>query len=50
MRGTKWLVTDTCTSTTTRVTQGTVSVEDYVKHKRVIGAQADKRYTARKKR
>ena len=49
MRGTKWLVTDTCTSTTTRVTQGTVSVEDFVKHKRVT-VRANKRYTARKKR
>jgi hypothetical protein len=49
VRGTKWLVTDTCTSTTTRVTQGTVSVEDFVKHKRVT-VRANKRYTARKKR
>jgi hypothetical protein len=49
VRGTKWLVTDTCTSTTTRVTQGVVSVEDFVKHKKVT-VRAKKHYTARKKK
>jgi VCBS repeat protein len=49
IRGTKWLVTDTCTSTTTKVAQGTVSVRDTVK-KRTIVVRKGKSYTARKKR
>jgi hypothetical protein len=49
IRGTKWLVTDTCTSTTTKVTQGTVSVEDFVKHK-TVAVRKGKSYTARRKR
>jgi hypothetical protein len=49
VRGTKWLVQDTCTTTLTRVTQGSVSVRDAVKHKTVI-VRAGKRYTARARR
>jgi hypothetical protein len=49
VRGTKWLVTDRCTSTTTKVTQGVVSVEDFVTHKKKI-LRKGKSYTARKKR
>jgi hypothetical protein len=49
VRGTKWLVQDTCTSTLTRVATGVVAVEDFVKHKTVLIKQG-KRYTARPKR
>ena len=49
VRGTKWLVSDTCTSTTTRVTQGSVSVRDQVAKKTVV-VRAGKRYVARAKR
>ncbi len=48
VRGTTWLVQDTCTSTTTRVTKGTVAVNDFVKHKTVL-VRAPKSYTARRK-
>ena len=44
VRGTKWLVQDTCTSTLTRVTQGVVSVRDNVKRK-TITLRAGKSYT-----
>jgi hypothetical protein len=46
IRGTKWLVTDTCTTTVTRVVQGSVSVRDERLKKTVI-VRAGKRYTAR---
>jgi hypothetical protein len=46
IRGTKWLVTDTCTSTITKVTQGSVNVRDAVKRRTVI-VRAGKSYTAR---
>jgi hypothetical protein len=46
IRGTKWLVTDTCTSTITKVTQGSVNVRDAVK-KRTVIVRAGKSYTAR---
>jgi hypothetical protein len=49
IRGTKWLVTDTCTTTTTKVTQGTVAVQDLVKKKTVV-VRKGKSYTARSKR
>jgi hypothetical protein len=49
VRGTKWLVQDTCTSTLTRVTQGVVAVQDFVKGKTVVVRQG-KRYTARAKK
>jgi hypothetical protein len=44
--GTRWLVEDRCTSTTTRVVQGRVSVRDFVKKKTVI-VRAGKKYVAR---
>ena len=46
VRGTRWLVTDRCTSTTTRVTQGVVTVRDLEKRKNVI-VRAPRSYTAR---
>jgi hypothetical protein len=48
VRGTTWLVQDTCTSTLTKVTKGTVAVNDLVKHKTVI-VRAGKSYTARRR-
>jgi CSLREA domain-containing protein len=47
--GTKWLVEDRCTSTLTRVTQGRVSVRDFVK-KKTVTVRAGKKYVARAKR
>ena len=44
MRGTKWLVQDTCTTTLTRVAQGVVEVEDFAKKKKVL-VKKGKRYT-----
>jgi hypothetical protein len=49
IRGTKWLVTDTCTTTTTKVTQGTVTVQDLIKNKTLV-LRKGKSYTARSKR
>jgi hypothetical protein len=49
VRGTKWLVTDTCTSTITKVSQGVVKVRDEVKKKTII-VRKGKSYTARPKR
>ena len=49
IRGTKWLVTDTCTTTVTKVSVGAVNVRDNVKGKTVI-VRKGKHYTARKKR
>ena len=49
IRGTKWLVTDTCTSTITRVAEGVVSVRDEVK-KKTIALRKGKSYTARAKK
>jgi hypothetical protein len=46
VRGTKWLVEDTCTTTLTRVAQGTVSVRDFVRKRDVI-VRRGKPYTAR---
>jgi len=48
VRGTKWLVQDSCTSTTTKVAKGTVAVNDFVKHKTVL-VRAPKSYTARRR-
>jgi hypothetical protein len=48
VRGTTWLVQDTCTTTLTRVTKGVVSVNDFVKHKTIL-LRAPKKYIARKK-
>lgn len=48
VRGTRWLTTDTCTSTTVRVKEGTVTVRDLVKRRNVI-VPAGGRYTARRR-
>jgi hypothetical protein len=49
VRGTKWLVTDACTTTTTKVTEGTVDVRDLVRKKTVL-VRKGKPYVARAKR
>jgi hypothetical protein len=49
VRGTRWSVTDTCTTTTVRVAQGVVTVRDFAKRKNVR-LKAPKRYTARRAR
>lgn len=49
VRGTIWLVQDTCTTTLTRVNQGVVSVRDFVKGKTVT-VRKGKPYTARAKK
>ena len=49
IRGTRWLVTDTCTTTVTNVAQGVVEVQDFAKKKRVL-VKAKKSYTARPKK
>jgi hypothetical protein len=46
VRGTRWLVQDTCAGTLTRVVRGVVSVRDNVRHKTVT-LRAGKRYLAR---
>jgi hypothetical protein len=46
VRGTKWLVQDSCTSTLTRVKRGKVAVRDFVKHKTVL-VRKNRRYIAR---
>ncbi len=46
VRGTKWLVEDSCQGTLTRVTRGVVSVRDNVR-KRNITVRAGKKYIAR---
>ena len=48
VRGTKWLVQDSCTSTLTKVTRGSVTVRDFVKKKTVI-VKARKQYVARRR-
>jgi hypothetical protein len=49
VRGTKWLVQDSCAGTLTRVAQGVVSVRDNVRHK-TITLRAGKHYLARPRR
>jgi hypothetical protein len=49
VRGTRWLVQDTCVSTLTRVTQGSVSVRDTVR-KRTVVVRKGKSYRARARR
>jgi FG-GAP-like repeat len=49
VRGTKWLVQDTCTSTTTKVAAGVVAVRDLVRHKTIV-VRKGKRYVAHRKR
>ena len=44
--GTKWLVEDTCTTTTTRVARGVVSVRDFAK-KKTVKVKAGHKYVAR---
>ncbi len=46
VRGTRWVVRDTCAGTLTRVTEGAVMVRDTVRHKRVL-LEAGQRYLAR---
>ena len=47
--GTRWLVEDRCTSSTTRVVKGVVSVRDFAKRK-TVRVKAGKKYVARAKR
>jgi hypothetical protein len=47
IRGTKWLVKDTCDTTVTVSRQGTVVVRDLVKHK-TVKVRTGQRYTARR--
>jgi hypothetical protein len=49
VRGTRWLVQDSCAGTLTRVVRGVVSVRDNVRHKTVT-LRAGKRYLARARR
>jgi hypothetical protein len=49
VRGTKWLVQDSCAGTLTRVTQGVVTVRDNVRHKTII-VRAGHRYLAKPRR
>lgn len=48
VRGTTWLVQDSCRSTTTRVKRGVVSVRDFAR-KRTIRLRAGDRYVARRR-
>ena len=49
VRGTRWVVVDTCAGTLTRVTKGSVIVRDKVRDKRVL-LEAGERYLARPRR
>jgi hypothetical protein len=49
VRGTRWVVTDSCSGTLTRVTDGSVVVTDKVRDKRVL-LEAGERYLARPRR
>ena len=49
VRGTKWMVQDSCAGTLVRVTQGVVSVRDQVRSKTVT-VRAGKRYLAAARR
>jgi hypothetical protein len=49
VRGTKWLVQDTCDTTLTQVKQGSVAVKDFVTGKTVL-LKAGKKYIARARR
>jgi hypothetical protein len=48
VRGTRWLVQDSCGKTLTKVAKGVVEVQDFVKKKKVL-VRAPKSYTAKKK-
>ena len=47
VRGTRWLVEDTCTSTTTRVDAGQRDVRDFERRKNVV-VKAGRKYVARR--
>jgi hypothetical protein len=49
VRGTKWLVQDSCSGTLTKVLRGVVAVRDNVRHKTII-VKAGHSYTARPKK
>ena len=49
VRGTQWLVQDSCAGTLTRVKKGVVSVRDNVRHKTIV-VRAGKTYLAKPKR
>jgi hypothetical protein len=49
VRGTKWLVQDSCAGTLTKVVRGVVTVRDAVRHKTVV-LRAGKKYLAKPKR
>jgi len=49
VRGTRWMVQDSCTSTLTKVARGSVTVRDLVKKKNAI-VRAGKQYVAKRKR
>ena len=49
VRGTEWLVQDSCSGTLTRVRKGVVAVRDNVKRKTIV-LRAGKSYTARPKK
>jgi hypothetical protein len=49
VRGTRWLVQDSCTTTLTKVAKGVVEVQDFVKKKKVL-VRAPKRYTAKQRK
>jgi hypothetical protein len=48
VRGTRWLVQDSCGKTLTKVAKGVVEVQDFVQKKKVL-VRAPKSYTAKKK-
>jgi hypothetical protein len=49
VRGTEWLVQDSCSGTLTRVKHGVVNVRDTVRHKTIV-VRAGHRYTAKPKK
>ena len=49
VRGTRWLVQDSCGKTLTKVAKGVVEVQDFVKRKKIL-VRAPKSYTAKQKR
>jgi hypothetical protein len=48
VRGTQWLVQDSCGKTLTKVKKGVVEVQDFVKRKKIL-VRAPKSYTAKKR-
>ncbi len=49
VRGTKWVVIDTCDTTMTRVVRGVIAVRDSVRHRTIV-LRAGKQYVAHKKK